>query len=68
MTWTNEKNARRCFLIDKEIAGTLKSEELVELRQLTIEVDEYVQKVAPLPMQELRDLYSRLKEKSRKQK
>lgn len=43
------KNNRRCDLIDKEIAGTLSSDEQVELEQLQTEMLAYRHKVAPLP-------------------
>ena len=56
MTWTDEKNQRRCLLVDKEIDGTLSLEERAELEQLQSEMLAYRQEVAPLPITELREL------------
>ena len=50
MTWTNEKNQRRCLLVDKEIDGTLSPTEHAELEQLQSEMLAYRRKVAPLDM------------------
>jgi hypothetical protein len=58
--WTDAKNARRFALIDKEIAGTLTDAESQELASLQQEVDEYLDQVAPLPLDAVRDLHGRL--------
>jgi hypothetical protein len=60
MSWTDEKNARRFALIDKEIAGTLTGVESRELANLQQEVDDYLDRVAPLPLDAVRDLHGRL--------
>jgi hypothetical protein len=59
--WTEAKNARRFALIDKEIAGTISAEESVELRRLQLEVDDYLRRVAPLPLAAARDLHEQLR-------
>jgi hypothetical protein len=47
--WTEEKNARRCALIDREIAGVLTPEEAKELYGLQQAMLRYRRRVAPLP-------------------
>ncbi len=54
--WTEEKNARRCQLIDREIANTLTLEEAQELARLQQEMLRYRRRVAPLPLEDARDL------------
>jgi antitoxin (DNA-binding transcriptional repressor) of toxin-antitoxin stability system len=58
--WTREKNARRCFLIDREIDGTLTPEEARELATLQRQMLRHVQRVAPLPLEATRRLYDEL--------
>jgi len=58
--WTEEKNARRCDLIDREIDGTLTPLEAVELKRLQAEMLRYRQKVAPLPLEDARKLHQEL--------
>jgi hypothetical protein len=48
--WTEEKNKRRCELIDKEIQGTIIDAERSELELLTRALRLHRRKVAPLPM------------------
>ena len=47
-TWTDEKNARRAVLINKKHDSKLTSAETRELNQLTEEVRQYQERVAPL--------------------
>ncbi|MCX7420174.1 MAG: hypothetical protein NT013_11630 [Planctomycetia bacterium] len=47
-TWTEEKNARRAVLINKKHDSKLTSAETRELNQLTEEVRQYQERVAPL--------------------
>jgi hypothetical protein len=54
--WSDEKNARRCELIDKEIDGSISDTEREELGQLQAQVDEYVRRVAPRPLNELEEI------------
>lgn len=66
MNWTEEKNNRRCDLIDKKFEGSLSTEEKEELNKLQEEMREYRNKVAPLPIKEARELLkSLLKEKEK---
>src|SRR5665213_857347 len=58
--WTEAKNARRCDLIDREIAGTLRPEEAAELHQLQQEMLRHRRRVAPLPLEDARKLYQQL--------
>ena len=58
--WTEEKNARRCELIDKEIEGTLTHEERIQLDDLQREMIEYRRRVAPVPIEGARKLHQKL--------
>jgi hypothetical protein len=58
--WTTEKNARRCFLIDREIDGTLTPDEASELAALQRQMLQHIQQVAPLPLDATRRLYHEL--------
>jgi hypothetical protein len=65
-TWTEQKNARRSELIDKEIDDVLTPDEAVELRQLQEEMLRYQNKVAPWPIQTARQLHQELLGKAAK--
>jgi hypothetical protein len=58
--WTEAKNARRCALIDREIAGTLRAEEAAELQHLQREMLRHRRRVAPLPLDDARRLHQEL--------
>ncbi len=58
--WTNEKNARRCFLIDREIDSTLTPEESRELAVLQQQMLQHRHRVAPLPLEDARRLHQEL--------
>jgi hypothetical protein len=58
--WDTAKDARRCELIDREIAGTLNPDEAAELRALQSVMLRHRQKVAPLPLKEARQLHQEL--------
>jgi hypothetical protein len=58
--WTEEKNARRCELIDREIDGALTAVEALELKRLQAAMLRYRQKVAPLPLADARQLHQEL--------
>ncbi len=62
--WTEQKNARRCDLIDREIDGVITLAEAVELRQLQDEMLRYQNKVAPWPIQAARKLHQELLKKA----
>lgn len=50
MNWTEEKNERRCNLIDKGFDEGLTPEEAIELEQLQHEMLEWRQETYPRPM------------------
>jgi hypothetical protein len=58
--WTEAKNARRCALIDREVAGTLTPQEAGELRRLQEEMLRHRRRVAPLPLADARALHQDL--------
>lgn len=58
--WTEEKNRRRCELIDRKYAGGLSLDEAVELAHLQDEMLRYRQRVAPLPLGDARRLHQEL--------
>lgn len=58
--WTDAKNARRFALIDREVDGTISAEESSELDALQTEFRRYRRRVAPLPVEETRQLLERL--------
>lgn len=60
--WSEAKNARRFALIDKEIAGTILPSEVSELQQLQREADEFLRRVAPLPLAASRELHEQLRQ------
>jgi hypothetical protein len=60
--WSKTKNARRFYLIDKEIDGTITEEEAIELEKLQSQMGRWLDKVAPLPMEYARQLHSELVE------
>ena len=64
--WTEEKNARRCLLIDREIDGTLTPAEAVELNRLQREMLEHRRRVAPLPLDDARKLHQELLAKAQR--
>jgi hypothetical protein len=64
--WTESKNVRRFALIDKEIAGQLKPAEAEELAQLECEMDDFLQRVAPLPLEAMRTLHEQLVRQTRR--
>gem|GEM_PF-1173830 len=65
--WTEAKNLRRCALIDKEIEGTLTAQEAVELEGLQQQMLRERQRLAPVPLDELRRLHQELLTKAQEQ-
>ena len=59
--WTEEQNARRFVLIDKDIDGTISPSEAAELDRLQHDVDNYLRRVAPLPLAAARQLHEQLR-------
>lgn len=62
--WTEESNARRCLLIDKEVNGTITPTESTELEELQVRFRRYRRQVAPLPLAETRKLLEELEQKA----
>jgi hypothetical protein len=58
--WTEEKIARRCQLIDREVDSALTAVEALELERLQAGMLRYRQKVAPLPLADARRLHQEL--------
>ncbi len=58
--WTEQKDDRRCQLIDREIGGELTDEERPELDVLQREMLDYRRRVAPLPIEAARRLHKEL--------
>ena len=58
--WTDEKNHRRYELIDKEIAQTITPTEAVELEELTQQMRRHRDRVAPLPLDHVRQVHDDL--------
>lgn len=65
--WTDDKNARRCELIDKEIEGTLTRQDRIELEDLQQQAIEHLDRVAPWPHEGARKLHQQLLAKKRRQ-
>lgn len=58
--WSAELDARRCALIDREIAGTIAPDEADELARLQTAMLRHRRRVAPLPLAEARQLHAEL--------
>ncbi|HEX5446623.1 MAG TPA: hypothetical protein VFW87_22585 [Pirellulales bacterium] len=58
--WSEEGESRRRALIDKDIAGTISSQELAELADLDHLANEHFDRVAPPPFEGARQLHERL--------
>jgi hypothetical protein len=63
MVWTEKKNKKRCFLIEKEIKESITEEEKLELDKLQEEMLAYRRKVSPLPLEDLRAFKKELERK-----
>ena len=58
--WTEEKNVRRCHLIDKKVQGLLSDDEADELERLQQAMRHHVNQVAPLPFHAAKRLHAEL--------
>jgi len=58
--WSEEGERRRRVLIDKDIAGTISADELVELAGLDQLANEHFDRVAPPPTEGARRLHDQL--------
>jgi hypothetical protein len=65
--WTEAKNDRRCALVDRDIDGTLTSEEAAELAVLQEQFFKERRKFAPVPLEDLRRLHQDLLAKAQEQ-
>lgn len=63
--WTEDQSRRRAELVDRQIAGTLTVDEEAELQLLQQQMRAYRDKVAPLPLEDTRQLHAQLMEKAR---
>lgn len=63
--WTEDKNRQRAESVDRQIAGTLTGDEEAELQLLQQQMRAYRDKVAPLPLEDTRQLHAQLMEKAR---
>jgi hypothetical protein len=66
--WTDEQNARRCLLIEKEVAGTISADEAIELEDLQDQLRQYRRLVTPLPLAETRRMLEELERKAARAK
>jgi len=62
--WTDEKNRRRCELIDRKYDRGLSPSEEAELALLQDAMYRAIDKVAPLPLDEARSLHQELLQKA----
>jgi hypothetical protein len=62
--WTEEKNRRRCELIDRKYDHGLSPPEEAELALLQDAMYRYIDKVAPLPLDAARSLHQDLLQKA----
>lgn len=60
MTWTEEKNRRRCQLINLKILRRLNRTEAKELSDLQKQMLQHSRRVAPLPIEAAESLYQKL--------
>lgn len=58
--WSDDKNRKRAWLIDKEIDGVISEGETAELERLQEEMLVHRHKVAPLPLDDLRKIHQEL--------
>lgn len=61
--WSEQGETRRRELIDKDIAGTITADELVELARLDRLANEHFDRVAPPPVEGARRLHNQLIQK-----
>lgn len=58
--WTDDLNARRCLLIDRELTGELTPAEKAELDQLQERMLRHRDQLVPLPLDAARQLHAEL--------
>jgi hypothetical protein len=64
LRWTDEQNARRCALIEKDVRGTIAPEEARELEDLQEQLRRLRRHVAPLPLAQTRQMLEELERKA----
>src|SRR5262249_11269789 len=62
--WTEEKNRRRCELIDRKYDRGLNASEQAELALLQDAMHRFIDRVAPLPLDAARSLHQELLDKA----
>jgi hypothetical protein len=65
LRWTDEQNARRCSLIEKDVRGTIAPAEARELEDLQDQLRRYRRHFAPLPLAQTRQMVEELERKAR---
>jgi hypothetical protein len=63
--WTDERNARRCDLIDRQIEGTLTAVELQELDELQAQLRRHLDQNAPFDLAGAQRIHQQLLQKKR---
>ncbi len=66
--WSNQKNRRRCELVDKDIVSELSGPEKRELETLQREMREHRRRVAPIPLEHARRIHQGLLEELQSRK
>jgi len=64
LEWSGELNERRCNLIDRKYAIGLTADEEIELANLTSAMRKFVDRMAPVPLDDVRRLHQELLEKA----
>jgi hypothetical protein len=64
--WNDQRNARRCELVDREIEGTLLADEAGELAVLQQQMLAERRRLAPVPLNDLRRLHQELLDKAQR--
>lgn len=64
--WNDQKNARRCELVDRDIAGTLLADEAAELAVLQQQLLAERRRRAPVALSDLRRLHQELLAKAQR--
>ena len=62
--WSEERNARRCLLIENEVQGSITPNEAIELEDLQDALRRHRRLVAPLPLAETRRMLEELERKA----
>jgi hypothetical protein len=65
LPWSDEQNARRCSLIEKDVRGTIAPAEARELEDLQYQLRRCRRQVAPLPLAQTRQMLEKLEAKAR---